>query len=309
MKKYFAVFCAILLIGSIAFSVTGCDLFSTEETTEETTLPDKQEIENNPEALVAYYDQLLAKALSENPGGSVERTLDVKDIQVTKQGSEEKDDSLSPLKTALEQAKNYILAEVKDVEIDPDSTLFGDNLSTLLYDISMGDVSEIDKAYYEEITETDPDTEEETKTTNNTKIIFELTETDYPAPEGSKLNSLFKAIDIEKAVKEFEKLENYLVLGDIDDFTINYEGTVKASEDEPEIEAKQGSTIVVQIDRKADKVTSIVLTKILKVVVPAKAMGSLEEHGDIDISFKLTDTTRFNFDWFDPEAEITTENN
>lgn len=286
MKKFTVVFCAIVLIAGILFSASGCSVFQKETTTESTTKPDKQELANSPEPLAAYYDEMIAKAFSVRPAVSVERTLDVKDVDVMKRGAEERDDSLDTFKTALNQAKNLILTKVKKVEIDPNKTEYGDEISGILHDIALRGTSDVKKIAFAETTEKDANTGEESVIVNQSKIVIDLADVPYPAAEGTKIARLYKTVDIDKALKEFEKVNDYIKVGAAEDFKFTY----------------NGCTVTFEVDRKEDQVTSVVLTKNVTVVAPATGVGALSDYGEVDVHFKFVDTMKFTFDWTDPNA-------
>ncbi|MDR1629031.1 MAG: hypothetical protein LBS36_02290 [Oscillospiraceae bacterium] len=288
MKKVTLVFCAIVLIAGILFSASGCSIFQQEETT--TTKPDKQVLVNSPEPLAAYYDELVAKAFSVRPAVSVERTYDVKDIDVMKRGAEERDDALDALKTALEQAKTLILTDVKKAKIDPSSTEYGQEISGIVHDIALRGLDGVEKIAFEESKEKDANTGEEKIIVNETKINIELKDLPYPAESGTKIARMYKTVDLQKILTEFVKVKDYITVGAAEEFTFAYDGC----------------TITVEVDRKEDQVTSIVLTKNVTVVAPAEAVGPFEAYGALDVHLKFVDTIKFSFDWTDPNAEVTT---
>ncbi len=280
MKRRIRRFLAVVLAIMVLFGISGCDLIDnlTKEPETTTTAPNKTELSNDSATLVNYYNAILDYAESIKPGISISRALDVKDIKFMKEGQEDSGKEYDVLNTAMTQAVKKILSEKKDFEFDPSSAVYNGEFEKIYYDVSIDDISSIPEAKIE--TEGD-----KYKVTLN---IADLAT--YPAPAGSTIAKLFKMLDIEKILAEFDKTKTYLLVGEKDDIKIAY----------------KECTIYFEANRVEDKVMNITLTKNAFVTAPMTGVGSLEKYGNVLMNFKLVDTTKYTFDWVDPNATTAT---
>lgn len=289
MKKKIRGLCAFILAAAILFSITGCELIDKLNAEEETTTaaPNKTELTEDKSVLVSYFNSALDNAYAVNPGITISRNFDVKDIKFFEKGKAGEEDAgkdFDVLNTAMSQAVKYMLTDTKNVEFDPDKTEYGKGIRPILYDISVDDLAAIDSVKFE--------IKDDSKDTY--RITLNLTELDnYPMPEGSLMAKLFKAIDVDNILTEFEKSESYLIAGKKEDIKIVF----------------KECNIYFEADRLSDQIKNITLTKNAFVTAPMKAVGSLEKYGEVDLTLKFVDTTKFSFDWVDPEAttEATTK--
>lgn len=278
MRKYVNVFCTLMLVFTLLIAVTGCNLNLEEEET--TTLPDKTALTNDTENLVAYYNDLLGSVFAVRPIVKTWRSIDAKDIEFVKRGQEETDSSLSTLNAVSSQAKNYILTNIRDIEVEPGEVEYGGDTLSVLYDIYIREPADVADAKLNE-------KEEDSKTViEDDKFIITLEDVPYPAPGGSLVAKLFKFLDKDEILQEFEKTGDYLKMGASEDIVLEY----------------KDCTVFVEVDRKTDQILYITLTKNVAVLAPVEGVGSFEAYGEMDVRLTFTDTTKFEFNWTDPYA-------
>lgn len=271
MKKSFVALLAVLLIVSMTFVLSSCDIsdeeiVNTTETVEHTQ--GKTELKKSNEEILAYFNTLVNSVKVKTPAVSYKQELkiDDKSLKITKPGGEE-DKSLKSFNDALPGLKSLILTDIQKKSgsvaygTENNEVFFvkGESWSSALTteDISSAVMNEVGDKYY--ITITFDDISEDSRAT--LAKAFELRD------KATLLTS-----------PELAKIAEYL---EIKDYNANY----------------TGCAISATVDRLTDTLESVTYSKTSDVTASAKGLKTFEKYGDIEIGLILKDTTSFSFVW------------
>lgn len=271
MKKSFIALLAVLIVVSMTFTLSSCELSDDEfvHTTETVQHTEgRTELKKSNEEVLAYFNTLVNSVKTKTPAVSYKQELKVDDksLTVTKPGGQE-DKNLKSFADSLPGLKSLILT---DIQKKSGSVAYGNENNEVFFvkgeswssaltteDISSAVMNEVGDKYY--ITITFDDIPEESRAT--LAKAFELRD------KATLLNS-----------PELAKISEYL---EVKDYAAMYKGSV----------------ISATVDRLTDTLLSVAYSKTSDVKVSAKGLNTLEKHGDIEVGLILKDTTSFTFIW------------
>jgi len=268
IKKLLAALLALALL----FAAAGCNLDLDEE--EETTLPDKSAVGNDIADVVDYYNALIANVFEGRPSVQAGRWVNTDSIEFVKGG--ESGPSLDAMNAFAKQIKTRF-----NMDIDNNAVPYGEDPGGVFRNVPLDAAADVLSAAF------NTKEREGEIIVEDSWFTIALNDYNYPAPEDSVIARLFEALDPGEFMDEFSKTGSYLEIGAFEDMLITY----------------TGSKIVVGVDRKTDELWSVTFIKVIEIVAPVKGVGSLAEYGELEARVTLSDSTRFDFNWTDPNAE------
>lgn len=279
MKKIISKVLLLTLISTMLISFTSCsDDFndkwenmwkSRESTTEATTILAKTPMPETPEATLIYFNNIVNRIKSVNPGLKFAISKDVKDFE-----SEN-----AYLKSSV--------ATIKKLMFKKDEKKF-DYGTKLLDEIPIKGQSYISALSMDDITEAKciiPINEDKP---SETDYEINITLKDDEVNERLHASKVFEFTAKEDILKEFQKAVSYLI---VSDYNIKY----------------TASTIRCVVDKKTDQIKEVEFVKNGAVSTSVTGAGELTSVGEVECNFLYVEKVKLNdFVWDDPNAPETT---
>ena len=150
----------------------------------------------------------------------------------------------------------------------------------------VAEASEVEETTEEETTVEETTAEEETEATEETSAEETTAEeTTRVYADDATIEGIFGSLkDKDAVIAQFDCVKDYLVLND---YTIEY----------------TDCSIKSEMDLENEQVSFVTFTKNMVVTATVTGVGALEQYGELTVTFNLTQTTNYNFDY--TVAEVT----
>lgn len=312
MKKKFTVLtaialCVVMLAGFSACSGTGGGENETEFVA--ATVPVSEGIPVSKADIVSFCNDIISKVQKADtftddnrPGLNSSESLSAGDLKILsynpETGEATESESLNALNKSAKAIKDRIIGGIDtSIPVVPFGALTKDTINSVIYP---ADSEEINLA------ESDVTKAECNVDGNNINIYIELSDSADTIEKVFGIRDKSKVIaDINEHSGEYAKLNDY---------TVKY-----LNIDEENNTAHSTINLSVEVEKQADgtyKCTGRITTFNINVVADVTAHitcgGSFADSGDIQVSFRLTDSKNYEFDWlgnaeWEPEAESSAE--
>lgn len=307
MKSTTIKILALLLTACVFLGVTSCSLFgggAEEETTEPTTIASATPLNTEPEAVLAYFNQLMASVKSGKVAVNYSSSYDPNSfecenetfkatlptiVKLMKKGFNDGrgaqvayGESLTDIFPTKGQATPFTLLMEHIAKGEDGSYQIAVNAEAFSrYEeaSSKADAEQANLPEGETVTTEYVELDEDVR-----KITITLADAEDPQAGAGLFGSLYEIPDRAKIAEEMKSIEGY----------VKYDGTYKAK--------YTGCTIYMEINRITDEVIKVEFNRNIEVEVEVTGVGTLASMGTTALKFVVNGSDCYEFDWADPNA-------
>lgn len=307
MRKKLCSLTALLMAVIMLFSFSSCDLFTTEDDASSTfkpaEIPTPETIPVTETEIISFFNSVISYVqktdnftASDKPGINTSSSVSVDDIKFLKYDTATKtakeDDSLIALNKSASSIKDRIIS---GLDLDTPVIVFGDmntSASTVIYPYDSSDIS-LDVN----------DVKDASADVDGTNLNITLTLND----KSDSIAKLFEIKDKQTVLNSINKQSaSYAKVTDYTIAYVDFDGvTDKDNPDNNQDPVHSKIELSCEVEKNSDgtysctgRITKFKYTIVSDVTASITCGGSFADYGDIQTTFRLTETREHDFDWY-----------